>query len=397
VTQRGQAALDDGTDPVLKAFLQTGQYQARAIDERLKVNQILSNSGSGPRTRNAAQVALDGPPQMLTQFLTEDQFQTTLADQDSAAHNASVLGQLKVAYQAAYAAMQSAYQAEQAAAVARGAASEAASYAHQAQQSADQAADYSQQAQQSAAQAAASAAQAAASARTAAAAAQSAGISTGEAAQSAAWAQTSAANASGAAQDAYQSYLSAYNSSLAAGQSSQAAAQAAQEALDLAKTKFQNEQAAQDGPGGPQRPSRNQIAHNIAETASALANVLEFLPAWLCGPCQVFGIGFGVVSVLGYVLVPEIAQAILQAVGIIVGVVAGKAADKILELVLTKYGAKAVYLCKHYREAGKLTRWLPTPLRMKLETALSAVQGLIGMAYEALSGQATQEAAGERR
>ncbi len=80
VVQRGQAALDNGTGSVMRAFLQTGQYEALAIDERVKVNQVLSDPASGPRTRNAAQVALDGPRQMLTQFRKDGQYQAILRD-----------------------------------------------------------------------------------------------------------------------------------------------------------------------------------------------------------------------------------------------------------------------------------------------------------------------------
>jgi hypothetical protein len=270
VVQRGQQALDDGSDLALRAFLNTGQRDAAAADERVKVNQILADPNSGPELKDAAQVALDGPPQFLGQFLAVGQYQAAQHDYDRDSHNATVLSLLVVANEAANTAMQNAYNAEAAAATARAAAAEAVSYAQQAAQSASQAAGYAQQAQNSAAQAQASAQQAAASAQTAVAAAKSANQSASNAAASAVWAQVSARHAVSGANEAYEAYQRAYRDAIAAGKSADEAVAAAKQARDIAQNMIQQEQAdwAYEQAANCDGPvvDRDTCIHNIIRT-----------------------------------------------------------------------------------------------------------------------------------
>src|SRR5439155_3548310 len=137
-----QRALDAGTDQALRQFLSNDQYPAAAADERIKVDQVLANPDTGPELKAAAQAALDGPPAYAHQFLTTIRYTAARHDQDSAAHDAEVLGLLAQAARAAAAAAEVADDAQVIAAKARGDAAAAAQYAQQAAASAQQAAGY---------------------------------------------------------------------------------------------------------------------------------------------------------------------------------------------------------------------------------------------------------------
>ena len=241
VVQRAQQALDDGTGPVLRAFLADGRYAAETVDQRIKVNQVLADPASGPELRNAAQVALDGPQQFIDQFLTVEQFRAARDDQDSAAHNATVLALLTQGSEAAAKASENALLAQAAAARARAAQAEADFYVQQAAASAAQAAGYAAQAKDSAAQATASALKAAASAATAQNAATAATNSAKNAAQSAAWAYASAQRAASSASVAIAASDEAFASWMAATGDAILAKQAATAAYDDAMHKAQNE------------------------------------------------------------------------------------------------------------------------------------------------------------
>ncbi|MEN3305949.1 MAG: hypothetical protein V7603_2151, partial [Micromonosporaceae bacterium] len=233
--QQAQRALDAGTGQALRQFLEIGQYGAAAADQRVKVNQILADPDSGPELAAAAQIALDGPPAFLTQFLAVGRFAAAQRDQDSASHDAVVSALLAQAAEAAAVAVQNAMEAQAAAATARNAAGDAARYAQQAADSAAEAAGYAQQAQQSAAQARDSAARAAASANTAVAAAAAANNAARRAARSAVWAQASAEHAATSATQAYAAARNAYNAAVAAGKDARAAVAAATEAFNAAR------------------------------------------------------------------------------------------------------------------------------------------------------------------
>jgi hypothetical protein len=242
VVQRGQQALDDGGDQALRAFLSQGQFDAAAVDERVKVNQAMSDPNSGPEVRSAAQVALDGPPAFLHQFLQVGRFQAAQRDRDAAAHRAVMAALLVQASEAASTAVRNAMKAQEAAATARGAAAEAASYAQQAAAAAQQAAGYAQQAQQSAQQAADSANQAAASAQTAVQAAKSAETAARNAARSAVWASASARHAAADATEAYNAAKRARDTAIAAGKDARAASDAAAAAFNDFKQRYHDEQ-----------------------------------------------------------------------------------------------------------------------------------------------------------
>jgi hypothetical protein len=234
VAQQAQAALDAGTSQALRVFLDTGQSAARATDQRVKVNQILASPGTGPETRNAAQVALDGPPQMLDTFLHVKQYETAKLDAESAAHNGAMLALLQQASSAASAATEHALRAEAAAATARGAQQDAATYAAQAAQSAIAAGNSAAQAAQSANAANQSAQQAAASAAQAGTAAKAAQAAQQRAANSMAWAYASAQQAAHDASSAAASAQQAIASATAAGADAAAALAAADETRAIA-------------------------------------------------------------------------------------------------------------------------------------------------------------------
>ena len=90
VVDRAQDALDDPTGQALAPFLATGQYEAAAVDGRIKVNQIIANRDTGTELKDAAQAALDGPPGLLAQFLAVGRYKAAQRDQDAAVHDAEV-------------------------------------------------------------------------------------------------------------------------------------------------------------------------------------------------------------------------------------------------------------------------------------------------------------------
>ncbi len=243
VVARAQIALDAGNETAYREFLDHTRLTGLAVDERVKVNQILAAADSGPEVKAAAQAALDGPSGYVHRFLTVDRYSAAQRDQDNAAHVAEVSALLTRSWYAASKATQAAYEAQATAATARGAAADAAGYAQQAQQSATQAAQYAQQANQSANQAAASADAAVASALAARNAAATAQDAAKAANRSAVWAVDSAKQAFTSADTAFGSARKAADSARAAGQDAQAAALAYNQAANTATRDILNEQA----------------------------------------------------------------------------------------------------------------------------------------------------------
>ncbi|MEV0388217.1 hypothetical protein [Nonomuraea sp. NPDC050643] len=232
LAQRAQQALDTDTLPALRDFLDTGQYTAAVIGERVLVNQIQASPDSGPEVKAAAQIALDGPAPGLRQFLGTGQFTAAERDYESAIHLAVVAGLLKKINEVAETAVQSALEAQAVAARARDDAAEAASYAEQAIDAAERAADHAQQARDYAGQAAASVDKAAAAVRTARQAATRATTSARSAIRSASWAIASHRTAVSAAIRANHAAHAAYKSAISAGVDAEAASAAAQEAFE---------------------------------------------------------------------------------------------------------------------------------------------------------------------
>ncbi|MGN9845178.1 hypothetical protein ACTMTI_44360 [Nonomuraea sp. H19] len=232
LAQRAQQALDTDTLQALRDFLDTGQYTAAVIGERVLVNQILASPDSGPEVKAAAQIALDGPAPGLRQFLDTGQFTAAERDHESAIHLAVVAGLLKKINEVAETAVQQALEAQAVAARARDNAAEAASYAQQAIDSAERAAGYAQQARDYAGQAVASVDKAAAAVKTARQAATRATASARSAIRSAGWAIASHRTAVGAAIKANHAAHAAYNSAVSAGLDAEAADAAAKEAYE---------------------------------------------------------------------------------------------------------------------------------------------------------------------
>ncbi|MEV6646136.1 polymorphic toxin-type HINT domain-containing protein [Amycolatopsis sp. NPDC051371] len=246
VVQEAQHALDANDDRALREFIDSGQYTALAIDEDLKVNQVMSAArAAGAReVVAAAQAALDGPPTLRHEFLTVGQYTAARRDQNTTAHNAAIDGLLAQATAAAATATHDANEAQAAAATARNAAQEADAYAKAATAAASQAETYASQARDAANEAAASAQRAQASANTAAAAARSARTSADQANRSAVWAQRSASDAAGYAADAAVSAGKAYDAAIQAGKDAHDAATLAQGAWQSVAAKVGTERQA---------------------------------------------------------------------------------------------------------------------------------------------------------
>ncbi|WHT23404.1 polymorphic toxin-type HINT domain-containing protein [Crossiella sp. CA-258035] len=273
-----QKALDAGTRAAYRKFLAEDRYTAAGQDERLLVNQVKADPASGPETVEMAQVALDGPPGVLRQFLDVERFATARRDKEQSAHNAEMANLLATAYAAAAEAAQHANEAQAAAATARNAAAEAVGYAQQANEFAQQAATHAQNAQKSANEAAKSAQDAANSARKARTAASAAQASARKASQSAVWAQASAKQARTFANDAYKAARTAAVEALAAGKLAQeaadAAAGAAKRAIDLSIQKkyeygVQHQQYCQ-GRHGESGPRYSECMRLLTMTADEL-------------------------------------------------------------------------------------------------------------------------------
>ncbi|MFC0529781.1 polymorphic toxin-type HINT domain-containing protein [Phytohabitans kaempferiae] len=232
LVQKAQEALDAENLRALRDFLDTGQYTAAAVGQRLQVNQVLADPDSGPEVEAAAQVALDGPPTALHEFLETGRYAAAERDYESAVHLAVVGGLLEKINQVAETAVQNALEANAVAAQARGDAEQAAAYANQAAASAQKAAGYASRAQGYANQAAQSAQKAAAAVDTARKAATRATASARSAVRSAAWAVSSQQVAAQAAAEANAAAQRAYDSAVAAGQDAEAAAAAAEQAYE---------------------------------------------------------------------------------------------------------------------------------------------------------------------
>ncbi|GID29726.1 hypothetical protein [Paractinoplanes brasiliensis] len=232
LAQAAQAALDEETLAALRGFLDDGQYTAAATGQRVRVNQIISDPGSGPELRAAAQVALDGPPPALAEFLDTGRYTAIERDATAAAHIVQVAGMVQRIHQIAETAVGDALQAQSMAARARGDAVAAVNYANQAAQSAEQAAQYANQANTYANQAAASVQKAADAVATARAAATRAVSSARSAVRSASWAVASYESAVASAEKAQTSAKAAYDSAVAAGKDADLAAAAANDAYN---------------------------------------------------------------------------------------------------------------------------------------------------------------------
>ncbi|NUT05376.1 MAG: hypothetical protein HOV76_18035, partial [Hamadaea sp.] len=238
LAQKAQQALDTDTLQSLRDFLDTGQYTAAVMGERVRVNQILNSPDIGPEVKAAAQIALDGPAPGLRQFLSTGRYTAAERDYESTIHVALAAGLLQKISQVAETAVQNALQAQSVAAAARDDAADAASYAQQAVDSANRAAGYAQQAATYANQAAASVAKAAAAVKTARDAATRATTSARSAIRSATWAIASYQQAVDAAESANRAARIAYDYAVAAGEDAEAAVTAQNNAYYAYETAY---------------------------------------------------------------------------------------------------------------------------------------------------------------
>ncbi|BAL88206.1 hypothetical protein AMIS_29860 [Actinoplanes missouriensis 431] len=248
--EHAQRALD-GTDQDRRAFLATGQFEAGASDDRVKANRMLSSEESGPELRAAAQIALDGTPGALHEFVTTGWYGPAQNDYDAVVHEQEMLALLARASNAATTAKQNAEEAQAVAATARGKATEAQQWSAKAGETAKLAATYATKAVQSAIKAEESAVKAAKSAKTAVAAAKVANQAASDAAQSVAVAQAAYRRARADANRAIDAAERARASALAAGKDKQEAQRLYNEAVAHANKLIDQEvraavQAAQD-------------------------------------------------------------------------------------------------------------------------------------------------------
>ncbi|MET9633883.1 polymorphic toxin-type HINT domain-containing protein, partial [Lentzea sp. NPDC006480] len=341
--QEAQRALDAGTSAAYRKFLSKTRYSAAGVDDRVAVGRILNDTPSGSETREMAQIALDGPPGLLRQFLDVDRFNAQRHDQEQAAHNSEVLGYVSKASASAFVALQAANEAQAAAATANDAAEEAAEYARQAGVSAGKAAEEARKASEAADAAARSAEAAANSARTAMNAAASAQQSARSAARSAEWASSSAQQASESAVRAYQSAKVAYETATAAGKSAKEASNDAQRAIDAyvedqflygqmhdkyCQTRFSND---------PER--RTECSNLLTATADELTEK-AYLRSYACRVLDQRPGGQGWDSCLSSVLSPDFEdQQILTVFTGVLTTVAAMQAAAITGAVIFRVGA----------------------------------------------------------
>ncbi|WP_326657182.1 polymorphic toxin-type HINT domain-containing protein [Streptomyces sp. NBC_00385] len=241
--EAGQAALAAGTLQAYRDFLGSGQTVAREQDERVRAAQLVSSGGS--ELKAAARIALEGPAELLHNFIESGQYMAARKDLLSATHVAQIQGLIFGATSVAATAQADASEANRVAALARKAAQDAQKYKDAAAASSDLADYYDDQASKSAADAAASAAQAAESARIAQGAAASAQQAATKAAVSAADATVSSELAHVSAASAWTEAKNARASAIDAGKDAEAARTAGTEALQAAIAKIKEEAKAE--------------------------------------------------------------------------------------------------------------------------------------------------------
>lgn len=230
--QKAQEALDADTLQALRDFLDTGQYTAAAIGERVRVNQVIADPASGPELKAAAQIALDGPAPGLREFLESGRYIAAERDYDNAIHLTVVGSLLERINEVAETAVTNSFEAQAVAARARNDAALAEQHARDALLSADKAEGYANKARGYASQAAQSVQKAAAAVATAKDASTRANASARSAIRSAAWAVASHKKAIKAAAEANAAAKRAYDSARAAGEDANAAVAAAKQAYD---------------------------------------------------------------------------------------------------------------------------------------------------------------------
>jgi hypothetical protein len=142
--------------------------------------------------------------------------------------------------------------------------------------------------------------------------------------------------------------------------------------------------------GGSSVDERAGIAAEIAKWASRIADVLGYVPAFLCGICAGAAFIFGLLAFLGYALAKNWNKAVGALVSAGVGLVAGKAGKHLIKRVVDSYGGKMMHFAKHHsvKENGALrrvTRMVPSSLRVKVEWLVTSITGTISAAFSAIA------------
>jgi hypothetical protein len=228
------AALDEGSAPVLRRFLETGQSAAREADNEIKVTQIFQGAPVGSELRINAEIALEGPPAFRQRFLQVGRHDAAARDRRTSAHVETISSLVLQVAEVAARATENEKRAWEEAARAAGAAQDAANYANEAAAAATEAGRHAEAANDAAVRAIRSAADAKQSANTAQDAAVRARGSAQKAAQSATWAAVSHGRAIESAREATDSATRAWRDAVAAGQSVTEAARHAQGAYEAA-------------------------------------------------------------------------------------------------------------------------------------------------------------------
>ncbi|MGI5483489.1 polymorphic toxin-type HINT domain-containing protein [Streptomyces lavendofoliae] len=237
--EAGRAALANNTLEGYREFLGEGQHTARNQDERVRAAQLIA--AGGDEVKSGARIALEGPADLLHEFIQSGQYTAQRKDMLTSAHVAQVQKLIAESARTAALAQQDAAEANRVAALARKASKEADAYAKAAKASAASAKNYAADAEKSAKAAEASAAQAAASAKTAREAAASAQRSATEAAASAADATLSSEMAHASAATAWAEADRARAFATAAGKDAKAALEASKSAFATAAAKLKAE------------------------------------------------------------------------------------------------------------------------------------------------------------
>ncbi|MFE7635895.1 polymorphic toxin-type HINT domain-containing protein, partial [Kitasatospora sp. NPDC057518] len=275
VKAAADAALRVNTPAALRDFLGKGLADAQAADDRLTATRLEDAPATEPELKAAAKVALEGPVQDLRAFIAKGQYTAQQKDRLTAVHVADIKGLIAEATAVAATAQKNAATAQAAAAYARGVADEARGYEATAKASADTAAQHVAKAQAAADAAQADATKAAAAAKTANAAKASANRDAAKAVYSANQADQSARQARWSAIQANESASAARASAEAAGKDAQAAQTAADDAHASYEVKRDAEEKARLAKLEAERKEAEKQAQAEKEKQDAIAGIEE--------------------------------------------------------------------------------------------------------------------------
>jgi RHS repeat-associated protein len=134
----------------------------------------------------------------------------------------------------------------------------------------------------------------------------------------------------------------------------------------------------------------------VAKAAKGLtwvADILGLAPGWLCPWCAGAALVVGAAVAILYLVAGKIGKAIAAIIGVGLGALAGAGAKKILDTLVSRYWVKALQLTSHLRgKQGRriLARALTRTYAAKVDTALAAVQGIMGKVYSDITDAITE-------